>query len=156
MTVQIQIQTKIVKKAGLPPDACIQLSSHANNMVKLLFNFSDLLHRYKSRGNPGVQKWDRELLRLEGASVGCAGCINSQPTRPSEETLIKPRSCVEILPSSSHVKEPSVTAHRRPVALANISVPTHHLSLFRVLWRLNFIYPLAYPSPFFNLHIDLL
>jgi hypothetical protein len=27
-------------KAGLPPDACIQLSSHANNMVKLLFSFS--------------------------------------------------------------------------------------------------------------------
>lgn len=41
-------------KAGLPPDACIQLSSHANNMVKLLFNFSDLLHRFKPHGNPGV------------------------------------------------------------------------------------------------------
>jgi hypothetical protein len=39
---------------------------------------------------------------------------------------------------------------------AKLSVPTHHLSLFRVLWRLNFISPLAYPSPFFNLHIDLL
>ena len=31
-------------------------------------------------------QWDRELLRLEGASVGCAGCINSQPTRPADET----------------------------------------------------------------------
>ena len=30
--------------------------------------------------------WDRELLRLEGASIGCAGCRNSQPTRPSDET----------------------------------------------------------------------
>ena len=28
--------------------------------------------------------------------------------------------------------------HRRPVALAKLSVPTHHLSLFRVPWRLNF------------------
>jgi hypothetical protein len=28
----------------------------------------------------------RELLRLEGASIGCAGYINSQPTRPSDET----------------------------------------------------------------------
>ena len=37
------------------------------------------------RVNPGVKKWDREL-RIEGASVGCAGCINSQPTRPSDET----------------------------------------------------------------------
>ena len=36
-------------------------------------------------GNPGVKKWDRELLRLEGASVGCAGCKNSQPTRPADE-----------------------------------------------------------------------
>jgi hypothetical protein len=36
--------------------------------------------------NPGVYKWDRELLRLEGASVGCAGCKNSQPTRPADET----------------------------------------------------------------------
>ena len=62
-------------------------------------------------GNPGVQKWDRELLRLEGASVGCAGCKNSQPTRPADETYIKPRSCVERLPPSPHVKEPSVTAH---------------------------------------------
>ena len=26
--------------------------------------------------------------------------------------------------------------HKRPVALAKLSVPTHHLSLFRVLWRL--------------------
>jgi hypothetical protein len=46
--------------------------------------------------------------------------------------------------------------HRRPVALAKLSVPTHHLSLFRVPWRLNFCCPLAYPSPVFNLHIDLL
>ena len=38
------------------------------------------------RGKPGVSKWDRALFRLEGASVGCAGCINSQPTRPSDET----------------------------------------------------------------------
>jgi hypothetical protein len=38
------------------------------------------------RGNPGVYKWDRELLRLERASVGCAGCMNSQPTRPADET----------------------------------------------------------------------
>ena len=37
-------------------------------------------------GNPGVQKWDRELLWLEGASVDCAGCRNSQPTRPADET----------------------------------------------------------------------
>ena len=36
-------------------------------------------------GNPGVYKWDRELLRLEGASVGCAGCKNSQPTHPADE-----------------------------------------------------------------------
>jgi hypothetical protein len=28
--------------------------------------------------------------------------------------------------------------HKRPVALAKLSVPTHHLSLFRVPWRLNF------------------
>jgi hypothetical protein len=55
--------------------------------------------------------WDRELLRLEGASFGCAGCINSQPTRPADETLIKPRFRVERLPPSPHVKEPSVTAH---------------------------------------------
>ena len=27
--------------------------------------------------------------------------------------------------------------HKRPVALAKLSVPTHHLSLFRVPWRLN-------------------
>ena len=60
--------------------------------------------RDQPRGNPGVQKWDRELLRLEGASVGCAGCINSQPTRPSDETQIKPRSRVERLPPFSHVK----------------------------------------------------
>ena len=59
--------------------------------------------------NPRVQKW--ELLRLEGASVGCAGCINSQQTRPSDETQIKPRSRVKRLSPSSHVKEPSVTAH---------------------------------------------
>ena len=52
------------------------------------------------RGNSGVWKWDRELLRLEGASVGCVGCINSQPTRPSDETYIKPRSRGERLPSS--------------------------------------------------------
>jgi hypothetical protein len=45
------------------------------------------------------------------ASVGCARCINSQPTCPSDETQIKPRSHVERLPPSSHVKEPSVTAH---------------------------------------------
>ena len=31
-------------------------------------------------------KWDREFLRFEGASVDCAGCINWQPTRPSDET----------------------------------------------------------------------
>ena len=59
------------------------------------------------------------------------------------------QSFVERLPPSSHVKEPSVTAHyehyahdgwvhRRPVALAKLPVLTHHLSLFRVLWRLNF------------------
>ena len=42
--------------------------------------------RGQPRENPGVQKWDRELLRLEGASVSCSGCINSQPTRPSDET----------------------------------------------------------------------
>ena len=42
--------------------------------------------RGQPHGNPEVQKWDRELLRLEGVSVGCAGCINSQPTRPLEET----------------------------------------------------------------------
>jgi hypothetical protein len=28
--------------------------------------------------------------------------------------------------------------HRRPVSLAKLSVPTHHLSLFRVPWRLNY------------------
>jgi hypothetical protein len=28
----------------------------------------------------------RELLQLEEAYVGCAGCINSQPTRPADET----------------------------------------------------------------------
>jgi hypothetical protein len=28
--------------------------------------------------------------------------------------------------------------HRRPVALAKLSIHTHHLSLFRVLWHLNF------------------
>ena len=28
--------------------------------------------------------------------------------------------------------------HKRPLALAKLSVPTHHLSLFRVPWRLNF------------------
>jgi hypothetical protein len=51
----------------------------------------------------------------------------------------KTRSRVERFPSSSHVKEPNVTVvHRRPVALAKLSVPTHHLSLFRVPWRLNF------------------
>jgi hypothetical protein len=27
-----------------------------------------------------------ELLRLEGASIGCAGCKHSQPTRPADET----------------------------------------------------------------------
>ena len=59
----------------------------------------------------GVQKWDRELLGLEGASVGCAGCKKSQPTRPADETYIKPRSRVERLPPSPHVKEPNVTAH---------------------------------------------
>ena len=42
--------------------------------------------RGQPRENPGVQKWDRELLRLEGASVSCSGCMNSQPTRPSDET----------------------------------------------------------------------
>ena len=42
--------------------------------------------RGQPRGNPGVQKWDQELLMLEGASVGCAGCINSQPIRHSDET----------------------------------------------------------------------
>ena len=45
------------------------------------------------------------------ASSACAGCINSQPTRPADETQIKPRSRVERLPPSPHVKEPSVTAH---------------------------------------------
>ena len=30
--------------------------------------------------------WDQELLRLEGASVGCVGCIISQPTRSADET----------------------------------------------------------------------
>ena len=64
----------------------------------------------------GTRKWDRDLLRLEGASVGCAGCMNSQRTRPSDETYIKPRSCVERLPPSSHVKEPSVTAHYKHYA----------------------------------------
>ena len=62
-------------------------------------------------GNPGTYKWDRELLRLEGAPVDCAGCINSQPSRSSDETQIKPRSRVERLSPSSHVIEPSVTAH---------------------------------------------
>ena len=42
--------------------------------------------RGQPHGNPRVQKWDRELLRLEGASVGCAGCTNSQPNRPADET----------------------------------------------------------------------
>jgi hypothetical protein len=51
------------------------------------------------------------VIWLEGASIGCAWCINSQPTRPSDETYIKPRFRVERLPPSSHVKEPSVTAH---------------------------------------------
>ena len=36
-------------------------------------------------GTPGYRN-GTELLRLEGASVGCAGCINSQPTRPLNET----------------------------------------------------------------------
>ena len=35
---------------------------------------------------PGAMKWDRELLRLEGSFVGCSGCINSQPSRSSDET----------------------------------------------------------------------
>ena len=57
------------------------------------------------------------------------------------------------LPPSSHVKEPSVTVHyehythdewsiyRGPVALAKFSVPTHHISMFRVPWRLNYSRP---------------
>jgi hypothetical protein len=31
-------------------------------------------------------KLTSELLRLEGASVCCVGCINTQPTRPADET----------------------------------------------------------------------
>ena len=46
MTVYTNPNQNWKKKAGLPPDSCIQLASHANNMVKLLFNFSDLLHRF--------------------------------------------------------------------------------------------------------------
>ena len=30
---------------------------------------------------------------------------------------------------------------RRPVALAKVSVPTHHISLFRVPWHLNYSRP---------------
>ena len=59
-------------------------------------------------GTPGNRNGTESFF---GESVGCAGCINSQPTRPSDETLIKPRSRVERLPPSPHVKEPSVTAH---------------------------------------------
>jgi hypothetical protein len=33
----------------------------------------------------GIEMGPR-VLRLEGASVGCAGCRNSQPTRPADET----------------------------------------------------------------------
>ena len=35
---------------------------------------------------------------------------------------------------SRHVK-----THRRPAALAKLSVPTHHLSLFRIRWRLKIL-----------------
>ena len=37
-------------------------------------------------GTPMDRNRTQGLLRLEGASVGCAGCINSQPTHPSDET----------------------------------------------------------------------
>ena len=63
--------------------------SHTNNTEQLKTDPQRKninLKMREPRGNPGVLKWDRELLRLEGASVGCAGCINSQPTRPSDET----------------------------------------------------------------------
>ena len=59
-------------------------------------------------GTPGNRNGTESFF---GASVGCAGCINSQPTHPSDETLIKPRSRVERLPPSPHVKEPSIIAH---------------------------------------------
>ena len=43
------------------------------------------IYIYNPVGTPGYRN-GTEFLRLEGASVGCAGCINSQPTSPSDET----------------------------------------------------------------------
>ena len=46
--------------------------------------------------------------------------FNSSPTCPSDETYIKPRSRVERLPPSSHVKELRVTAHYEHFAIMSI------------------------------------
>ena len=37
-------------------------------------------------GDPGYRNGTESFFGLKGASVGCVGCINSQLTRPSDET----------------------------------------------------------------------
>ena len=37
-------------------------------------------------GTPGYRNGTESFFGLKGASVGCAGCKNSQPTRPADET----------------------------------------------------------------------
>ena len=59
------------------------------NIIRLEFIYIIYIYIYIYIYNPAgtpVYRNGTEFLRLEGASVGCAGCINSQPTRPSDET----------------------------------------------------------------------
>jgi hypothetical protein len=71
------------------------LRQQRNDYKRPTFTMKKLIHcthkmylklKWKNpTGTPGYRNGTK-LLRLEGASVGYAGCINSQPTRPADET----------------------------------------------------------------------
>ena len=65
----------------------LQISSLCQSLAKsakILLVMSDRTD--KTPQEPRGIEMGQRASRFEGASVGCAGCINSQPTCPADET----------------------------------------------------------------------